>query len=126
MNYRHICDPQMIITNEEMNVRKATRKLVVRNRANVVRHIFAGRAWRLAWFAQCAADPQNEAPDTHQTAAAPLLYCVEGSVIVQALMVEGTELSHPDAPGWVWTEFLSVIDEWDLENPTAAACLTDN
>ena len=127
MNHHNICDLEMIISQEEKTVRAATRELLVRNRESVVRNIFAGRAWRLAWFAQCGGlDPQAEAAVDHSSAPAPLLYCVDETTIVQALMIDGADLSHSDAAGWVWTEFLSVLDEWDLENPTAAACLTDN
>ena len=125
MNHHNICDLEMIISQAEKTVRAATRELLVRNRECIVRNIFAGRAWRLAWFAQCGGwDPQAEAAVDHPSAPAPLLYCVDKTTIVQALMIEGPDLSHTEAPGWVWSEFLSAVDEWDMENPTTTEWLT--
>jgi hypothetical protein len=49
---------------------------------------------------------------------------VDKTTIVQALMIEGPDLSHTEAPGWVWSEFLSAVDEWDMENPTTTEWLT--
>ena len=66
MNHQNICDLEMIISQEEKTVRAATRELLVRNRECIVRNIFAGRAWRLAWFAQCGGlDQQAEAAVDH-------------------------------------------------------------
>jgi len=100
-------------------------ELLVRNRECIVRNIFAGRAWRLAWFAQCGGwDPQAEAAVDHPSAPAPLLYCVDKTTIVQALMIEGPDLSTQRHRAGSGASSLSAVDEWDMENPTTTEWLT--